>query len=67
MSQPDPFAPTIAWRRGFANPEREPVEVDVQDGRAEYFLSGPYSLSEGGKVEVVGGKLLFTGSRLKIS
>ena len=50
-----------------SKPNREPVEVDVRDGRAEYLLSGPYSLSEGGKIEVVGGKLLFTGSRLQIS
>lgn len=33
MIQPDPFAPTIAWRRDFANPEREPIELNVQDGR----------------------------------
>lgn len=68
MQKSDQFSPAIAWRSMLENkPNREPAEVDVQDGRAEYLLSGPYSLSEGGKIEVVGGKLLFTGSRLKIS
>jgi len=41
--------------------------VDVQDGRAEYLLSGPYSIGEGGRIEVVDGKLLFTGSNFKIN
>jgi hypothetical protein len=63
MTQSDPFAPTIAWRRGFAHPNREPVEVDVHDGRAEYLLSGPYCMSEGSKIEVVDGKILWTGGR----
>lgn len=68
MQKIDQFIPAIAWRSILGNkPNREPVEVDVQDGRAEYLLSGPYNLSEGGKIEVVGGKLLFTGSRMKIS
>lgn len=65
MSQPDPFSPTIAWRRGFTNPSREPVEVDVQDRRAEYLLSGPYRMSEGSKIEIVDGKVLWTGGRFK--
>lgn len=58
MSQPDQFSPIITWRRGFTNPSREPVEVDVQDGRAEYLLSGPYRMSEGAKVEIVRGRVL---------
>ncbi|SDI39535.1 hypothetical protein [Pseudomonas abietaniphila] len=62
MSQPDPFAPVIAWRRWRSHPEREPVEVDVQDGRAEYQLSGPYRMSEGSKIEVIGGKVVWSGS-----
>lgn len=67
MSPPDPFTPTIAWRQGFAPPKREPVVTDVQDGRAEYLLSGPYRLAKGGKIEVVNGQLLFTGSSCKIN
>lgn len=68
MQKIDEFSPAIAWRSMLGSrPNRDPVEVDVQDGRAEYLLSGPYHLSEGGKIEVVGGKLLFTGSRAKIS
>ena len=68
MQESDQFSPVIAWRSMLGSkPNREPVEVDVRDGRAEYLLSGPYSLSEGGKIEVVGGKLLFTGSTTKIS
>lgn len=58
----DSYYPTIAWRRSLSNPPcREPVELDVQDGRADYLLSGPYRLSEGGSIEVVGGQLLFAG------
>ncbi|MEL7553657.1 hypothetical protein [Pseudomonas protegens] len=67
MSQPDPFAPNIAWRRGFTNPNREPVVVDVQDGRAEYVLSGPYRLTEGSKIKAVDGKVLWTGSRSRLN
>ena len=67
MSQPDQFSPAIAWRRGFTNPNREPVVVDVQDGRAEYLLSGPYRMAEGAKIEIIDGQLLFTGSSCKIS
>lgn len=67
MSQPDQFSPAIAWRRVFTNPNREPVVVDVQDGRAEYLLSGPYRMAEGAKIEVIDGQLLFTGSSCKIS
>ncbi|QPG62061.1 hypothetical protein HFV04_021400 [Pseudomonas sp. BIGb0427] len=64
----DPYRPVIAWRRRLSNPpSREPFEVDVQDGRAEYLLSGPYSIGEGGRIEVVDGKLLFTGSNFKIN
>ncbi|WP_262373414.1 MULTISPECIES: hypothetical protein [unclassified Pseudomonas] len=63
-----PYQPVIAWRRRLSSPpDRDPAELDVQDGRAEYLLSGPYNLSEGGKIEVVGGKLLFTGSSMRIS
>lgn len=67
MSQPDQFSPAIAWRRGFTNPNREPVVVDVQDGRAEYVLSGPYRLTEGSKIEVVDGKVLWTGGRSRLN
>jgi len=68
MQKNDQFSPVISWRSMLGSkPNREPVEVDVQDGRAEYLLSGPYNLSEGGKIEVVGGRLLFTGGCLKIS
>ena len=63
MNQPDPFNPAITWRRGLANPERDPIEVDVQDGRAEYLLSGPYRMPEGSKIEVIDGKVLWTGGR----
>ena len=68
MQKSDQFSQVIAWRSMLGSkPNREPVEVDVQDGRAEYLLSGPYSLAEGGKIEVVDGQLLFTGSGCKIS
>jgi len=64
----DPYQPVIAWRRRLSIPPgRQPVEADVQDGRAEYLLSGPYSIGEGGRIEVVDGKLLFTGSNFKIN
>lgn len=64
----DPYRPVIAWRRRLSNPpDREPVEVDVQDGRAECILSGPYSLGEGGRIEVVDGKLLFAGSSFNVT
>jgi len=60
----DPYQPTIAWRpRLSSQPDREPVELDVQDGRAEYLLSGPYRMTEGSKIEVVGGKLQWSGGR----
>lgn len=66
-SEADPYKSVIAWRRRLGNPpDRSPVGVDVQDGRAEYLLSGPYSIGEGGRIEVVDGKLLFTGSNFKI-
>ncbi|QGT81601.1 hypothetical protein [Pseudomonas coronafaciens] len=67
MNQPDPFFPTIAWRCGFDSQQREPVEIDIQDGRAEYLLSGPHRMTEGSKIEVVGGKVLWTGGRSKPS
>ncbi|MBK5400509.1 hypothetical protein JFU47_27955 [Pseudomonas sp. TH39(2020)] len=67
MNQQDPFAPGIAWRRGFANPNREPVVIDVHDGRAEYVLSGPYRMAEGSKIEVIDGKVLWTGGRSRLS
>lgn len=67
MNQPDPFSPTIAWRRGIENQKREPIEVDVQDGRAEYVLSGLYRMSEGAKIEVVDGKILWTGGRSRLN
>lgn len=60
----NPFEPAIAWRRGYANlPGREPTEMDVQDGRAEYLLTGPYRLAEGSKIEVVNGQVLWMGGR----
>ncbi len=68
MKNKDPYQPTIAWRQRLVHqPDRDPVEVDVHDGRAEYLLSGPYHMTEGSKIEVVDGKLLFTGSSSKVS
>ncbi|KFF43650.1 hypothetical protein JH25_07645 [Pseudomonas sp. BRG-100] len=67
MNQSDPFFPIIAWRRGLTNPRREPVEVDVQDGRAEYLLSGPYHLTEGASIEVKGGKVIYSSGKHKPS
>ncbi|MCX5511335.1 hypothetical protein [Pseudomonas sp. BJa3] len=67
-SEADPYKPAIAWRPRLNNPpDRDPIEVDVQDGRAEHLLSGPYSLGEGGKIEVINGKLLFTGGSFKVT
>lgn len=63
MQTTNPFEPAIAWRRGFASPKREPVALDVQDGRAEYLLTGPYRLAEGAKIEIVAGQVLWTGGR----
>lgn len=64
MQKNDPYQPVIAWRDGLGNQsERDPVEVDVQDGRAEYLLDGPYHMTEGSKIEVVGGKLQWSGGR----
>ncbi|WP_419795118.1 hypothetical protein MYA83_12725 [Pseudomonas palleroniana] len=64
MQKIDQFSPTIAWRSMLGNkPNREPVEVDVRDGRAEYLLSGPYRMTEGSKIEVVNGSILWTGGR----
>lgn len=63
----DPYQPVIAWRQGFATPEREPVEVDVQDGRAEYALSGPYRMAEGARIEIIGGKVLWSSGRSRPS
>lgn len=63
MQKNDPYAPVIVWRRRFGTPpDREPDVVDVRQGRAEYLLSGPYRLTEGSRVEVVDGALLWTGS-----
>lgn len=54
MQKIDQFSPAIAWRSMLKNkPNREPAEVDVQDGRAEYLLSGPYNLSEGVKSKLL--------------
>lgn len=62
-AEADPYQPVIAWRRRLSSPpDREPVELDVQDGRAEYVLSGPYNLAEGSKIEVVKGRLLWSGN-----
>lgn len=64
MQKNDPYHPVITWRNGLSNqPERDPVDVDVQEGRAEYVLSGPYRMTEGSKVEVVGGKVRWSGGR----
>lgn len=63
-----PFKPIIVWRVRYNNPpDREPVDVDVQVGRAEYLISGPYHLGEGGKIEVIGGQLQFTGGSFVIT
>jgi hypothetical protein len=67
MTQPDPYAPPIAWKRGFGSSERNPVEADVQNGHAEYLLSGPYRMAEGAKVEIVGGKVIWSGGRSRPS
>lgn len=67
MSESDPYHPPIAWRRGFKGPDREPVLIDIQDGRAEYLLSGPYRMAEGSKIEVLNGKLVWTGGRSRVS
>lgn len=61
-----PFEPEIVWRRGVEGlPERDPLEVDVQDGRAEYVLNGPYHLAEGARIEVVDGKVRWTSGKHK--
>lgn len=62
----DPYQPMKAWRQGLGHqPDREPIEIDVQDGRAEYLLTGPYRMTEGSKIEVIGGKLCWSGGRSK--
>ena len=66
-AESDPYQPVIAWRHGFTNPEREPAEVDVQNGRAEYVLSGPYRMAEGAKIEIIGGKVLWSSGRSRPS
>jgi hypothetical protein len=64
MKNKDPYEPIIAWRQGLEHqPDRSPVEVDVHDGRAEYLLSGPYRMTENSKIEVVDGKLRWSGGR----
>ncbi len=66
MQKSDQFSLVIAWRSILGSkPNREPVEIDVQDGRAEYLLSGPYRMAEGSKIEVIDGKALWTGGRIK--
>ena len=66
MQQNDPYEPAIVWRQALCgHPQREPVEVDVQDGRAEYVLSGPHRMTEGAKIEVIGGQILWTGGRFR--
>jgi len=68
MQSNDSYKPAIEWNRRVSNlPDRSPVELDVQDGRAEHILSGPYRIGEGGKIEVVNGQLLFTGGAFRIS
>lgn len=68
MNSSDPFKAAIQWGRRCSNrPDRPPAEIDVQDGRAEYVLSGPYRLGEGGKVEVVNGQLLFAGGSQRVT
>lgn len=63
MQNSDPYKPVIVWRRRFGSPpDRNPEAADVEQGNAEYLLSGPYRLSEGGRVEVIGGQLLWTGA-----
>lgn len=60
MQQNDTKQPVIVWRSGLNGlPERSPVEVDVQDGRAEYFLGGPYHLAEGASIVIKSGKVLY--------
>jgi len=60
----DPYSPKIIWRRRIGDvPARDPIDVDVQDGRAECVLSGPYHLSEGASIEVRGGKVLFRSGK----
>lgn len=63
MEKNDRYKPAIIWRRGCGTPhDRDPDVADVEKGHAEYLLSGPYRLSEGGKVEVIGGVLLWTAA-----
>ena len=64
MNQPDQYKPSIAWRFGLSvTPNRDPVEMDVRDGRAEYLLSGPYKLAEGCKIEVIDGQVLWSSGK----
>lgn len=65
MNQPDPSSPSIAWRQGVVHPDREPLEVDVQDGRAEYVFSGPHRMTEGAKIEIIGGKARYSSGRFR--
>lgn len=65
MQQDQMHQPEIAWRGARTHhPDREPVEMDVQDGRAEYVLSGPYRMTEGAKIEIIGGQIRWSGGRL---
>ncbi|WP_439878855.1 hypothetical protein [Pseudomonas prosekii] len=60
MQQSDAYQPVIVWRSGlYGLPERAPVETDVQDGRAEYLLDGPYHLAEGASIMIKAGKVLY--------
>jgi len=64
MGSKNPFDPVIVWRRGLGSahqPNRDPEELDVRDGRAEYVLGGPYNLAEGASIEVKDGKICWSG------
>ncbi|MFF7108918.1 hypothetical protein [Pseudomonas sichuanensis] len=53
--------PVIAWRSHLSSPpSRAPVEVDVQDGHAEYVFGGPVRLVEGERIEVCEGKVFYS-------
>lgn len=55
----------IVWRRGHTDALREPQIIDVEDGRAEIVFAGEHRMSEGAKIEVVGGRLLFSSGPLR--
>ena len=61
MNTNNPFEPNIVWRPRLSfQPERNPVEIDVLDGRAEYVLSGPYRMTEGASIQVRNGQVLYS-------